>query len=30
MRSEWGMKYGIPRAAADEVRIVLPVEAFRQ
>jgi polyisoprenoid-binding protein YceI len=30
LRSEWGMKYGIPKAAADEVRIVLPVEAFRQ
>ncbi|HKE39665.1 MAG TPA: YceI family protein [Casimicrobiaceae bacterium] len=30
MRSEWGMKYGIPKAAADEVKIVLPVEAFRE
>ncbi|HXX86770.1 MAG TPA: YceI family protein [Casimicrobiaceae bacterium] len=30
MRSEWGMKYGIPKAASDEVRIYLPIEAFRE
>jgi len=30
LRSEWGMKYGIPKAAADEVRISLPIEAFRE
>ena len=30
MRSEWGMKYGIPKAAGDEVRIYLPIEAFRE
>jgi len=30
MRSEWGMKYGIPKAASDEVRISLPIEAFRE
>jgi len=30
MRYEGGMKYGIPKAAADAVKIVLPVEAFRE
>lgn len=29
-RSEWGMKYGIPKAVSDEVRITLPVEAYRE
>lgn len=29
-RSEWGMKYGIPRAVGDEVRITIPVEAYKQ
>jgi polyisoprenoid-binding protein YceI len=29
-RSEWGMKYGIPKAVGDEVRITLPVEAYRE
>jgi len=24
------MKYGIPKAAGDEVRIYLPIEAFRE
>jgi polyisoprenoid-binding protein YceI len=28
-RSDFGMTYGIPRVAADEVRIVIPVEAFQ-
>jgi polyisoprenoid-binding protein YceI len=28
-RSEFGMTYGIPRVAGDEVRIVIPVEAFQ-
>lgn len=30
MRSEWGMKYGIPKAASDEVKITVPIEAFRE
>ncbi len=29
-RSEWGMKYGIPKAVGDEVKITLPVEAYRE
>jgi polyisoprenoid-binding protein YceI len=29
-RSDWGMKYGIPKAAGDDVRITLPIEAFRE
>jgi polyisoprenoid-binding protein YceI len=29
-RSEFGMKYGIPAAASDEVRIVIPFEAARE
>jgi polyisoprenoid-binding protein YceI len=29
-RSEWGMKYGIPKAVGDDVRIILPVEAYRE
>jgi len=28
-RSEWGMKAGIPNASSDEVRIVIPIEAYR-
>ena len=29
-RSEWGMKYGIPKAVGDDVKITLPVEAYRE
>ncbi len=29
-RSDFGMKYGIPNVAGDDVRIVIPVEAFRE
>lgn len=29
-RSEFGMKYGIPAAASDEVRIVIPFEGIRE
>jgi polyisoprenoid-binding protein YceI len=29
-RSDWGMKYGIPKAAGDDVKITLPIEAFRE
>jgi len=28
-RSDWGMKYGLPRAVGDDVRLVIPVEAYR-
>jgi polyisoprenoid-binding protein YceI len=28
-RSEWGMKYGAPRFVSDEVRLILPIEAYR-
>jgi polyisoprenoid-binding protein YceI len=29
-RSEWGMKYGIPKAVGDDVKITLPIEAYRE
>ena len=29
-RSEWGMKYGAPKAVSDEVRLILPIEAYRE
>jgi polyisoprenoid-binding protein YceI len=29
-RSEWGMKYGIPKAIGDDVKITLPIEAYRE
>jgi polyisoprenoid-binding protein YceI len=29
-RSEWGMKYGIPKSVGDEVKITIPVEAYRE
>jgi polyisoprenoid-binding protein YceI len=29
-RSEWGMKYGVPKSVGDDVRITLPVEAYRE
>lgn len=28
-RSEWGMTYAMPRAVGDEVRIIIPIEAYR-
>lgn len=28
-RSEWGMKYGLPRAVGDDVRLIIPVEAYK-
>jgi len=30
MRSEWGMKTGIPKSSSDQVRLALPVEAYRE
>ena len=29
-RSEWGMKYGVPKAVGDDVKITIPVEAYRE
>jgi polyisoprenoid-binding protein YceI len=29
-RSEWGMKYGIPRAVSDEVKLTIPIEAYKE
>ncbi len=29
-RSNWGMKYGAPLVIADEVKLLIPVEAFRE
>jgi polyisoprenoid-binding protein YceI len=29
-RSEWGMKTGIPNSSGDDVRIVIPFEAYRE
>jgi polyisoprenoid-binding protein YceI len=29
-RSEWGMKYLAPRMVGDEVKITIPVEAYRE
>lgn len=29
-RSEWGMKAGIPNSTSDDVRIVIPIEAYRE
>jgi len=29
-RSEWGMKYGVPKAVGDDVKIMIPVEAYKE
>jgi polyisoprenoid-binding protein YceI len=29
MRSEWGMKYALPKAVSDEIKLTIPIEAFR-
>jgi polyisoprenoid-binding protein YceI len=29
-RSEWGMNYGTPRSIGDEVRITIPIEAYKE
>jgi polyisoprenoid-binding protein YceI len=29
-RSDWGMQYGIPRAVSDEVKITIPIEAYKE
>ncbi len=30
MRSEWGMKYGIPKAVSDEIKLTIPIEAYKE
>lgn len=29
-RSDWGMAYGIPKMVGDDVRITIPIEAYRE
>lgn len=29
MRSEWGMKYALPKAVSDEIKLTIPIEAYR-
>lgn len=29
-RSEWGMKAGIPNSSGDDVKLVIPIEAYRE
>lgn len=29
-RSEWGMSYGIPKALGDDVKISIPIEAYKE
>lgn len=29
-RSEWGMKYGTPKAVSDDVEISIPIEAYKE
>ena len=29
MRSEWGMKYGMPKAVSDEIKLTIPIEAYK-
>ena len=29
MRSEWGMKYALPRSVSDEIKLTIPIEAYR-
>src|SRR5437667_11241770 len=30
MRSEWGMKYGLPKAVSDEIKLIIPIEAYKE
>jgi polyisoprenoid-binding protein YceI len=30
MRSEWGMKYGMPKAVSDEIKLTIPIEAYKE
>jgi len=29
MRSEWGMKYALPKSVSDEIKLTIPIEAYR-
>jgi polyisoprenoid-binding protein YceI len=29
MRSEWGMKYALPKAVSDEIKLTIPIEAYK-
>ncbi len=29
-RSEWGMTYGIPQAVSDEIKLTIPIEAYKE
>jgi polyisoprenoid-binding protein YceI len=30
MRSEWGMKYGMPKSVSDEIKLTIPIEAYKE
>jgi polyisoprenoid-binding protein YceI len=30
VRSEWGMKYALPKSVSDEIKLTMPVEAYRE
>jgi len=30
MRSEWGMKYALPKSVSDEIKLTIPIEAYRE
>ena len=30
IRSEWGMKYALPKAVSDEIKLIIPIEAYRE
>jgi polyisoprenoid-binding protein YceI len=30
MRSEWGMKYALPKAVSDEIKLTIPIEAYKE
>ena len=29
MRSDWGMKYALPKSVSDEIKLTIPIEAYR-
>ena len=29
-RSEWGMKYALPKAVSDEIKLTIPIEAYKE
>jgi polyisoprenoid-binding protein YceI len=30
MRSDWGMKYALPKSVSDEIKLIIPIEAYRE